>query len=113
MCDVQEYLKLRIAHVTSLKAGGDSPYPHKFVVTISLADFIDNYGDVNDGEQHPDVVSVAGGNSFILFWFLFCFLSNVDIISRWLAIGIVMLSVCLYVCNTVVKNQCDWHMNAM
>lgn len=59
-CNVQEYLKLRTAHVNSLKAAGDSPYPHKFVVSISLTDFIDTYGDVGDGEQHPDVVSVAG-----------------------------------------------------
>jgi len=64
MCNVQEYLKLRTAHVNFLKATGDSPYPHKFVVTISLADFIDKYGDVGDGQQHPDVVSVAGVNIF-------------------------------------------------
>jgi len=81
MCDVQEYLKLRTAHVTSLKASGDSPYPHKFVVTISLSEFIDKYGDVNDGEQHPDVVSVAGVTIFF-FMFIFCFLWTVSLIHR-------------------------------
>jgi len=65
VCNVQEYLKLRTAHVNSLKAAGDSPYPHKFVVTISLTEFIEKYCDVNDGEQHADVVSVAGEFSTI------------------------------------------------
>lgn len=58
--DPNEYLKLRTAHVNSLKAAGDSPYPHKFVVTTSLTEFIEKYEHVNDGMQHPDVVSVAG-----------------------------------------------------
>jgi lysyl-tRNA synthetase class 2 len=57
---VQEYLKLRTAHVNALKAAGDSPYPHKFNVSISLTAFNEKYSNVNDGEQHPDVVSVAG-----------------------------------------------------
>lgn len=46
--------------MNSLKADDDSPYPHKFLVTISLTEFIEKYTHVNDGEQHPDVVSVAG-----------------------------------------------------
>jgi lysyl-tRNA synthetase class 2 len=58
--DPSEYLKLRTAHVTSLKESGDSPYPHKFHVSISLTDFIEKYSSVPDGEQHADVVSVAG-----------------------------------------------------
>jgi len=71
--NVQEYLKLRTAHVNALKAIGESPYPHKFLVTISLSDFIDKYSDINDGEQHADVVSVAGHFShyFILFYLFF------------------------------------------
>ena len=60
VCNVQEYLKLRLAHVNSLKSAGDSPYPHKFIVTISLTEFIEKYESVNDGTQHADVVSVAG-----------------------------------------------------
>jgi len=68
--NIKEYLKLRTAHVNSLKAAGDSPYPHKFVVTTSLTEFIEKYEDVNDGEQHPDVVSVAGNVLFILALFL-------------------------------------------
>jgi lysyl-tRNA synthetase class 2 len=58
--DPSEYLKLRTALVTSLKESGDSPYPHKFHVSISLTDFIEKYSSVPDGEQHADVVSVAG-----------------------------------------------------
>jgi len=70
-CFVQEYLKLRSAHVNSLKAAGDSPYPHKFVVTTSLTEFIEKYEHVGDGQQHPDIVSVTGVTLvLILFPFL-------------------------------------------
>ncbi|ESN93797.1 hypothetical protein HELRODRAFT_180666 [Helobdella robusta] len=58
--DPNEYLKLRLAHVSSLKAAGQSPYPHKFHVDISLTEFIEKYSSLNDGEHHADVVSVAG-----------------------------------------------------
>jgi len=72
-CFIQEYLKLRTAHVHSLKAAGDSPYPHKFVVTTSLTEFIETYQHINDGEQHSDIVSVAGKltSSLIQGHFLF------------------------------------------
>jgi len=90
LCNVQEYLKLRTAHVNSLKAIGDSPYPHKFVVTISLSEFIDKYGDVSDGEQHPDVVSVAGV-TLSRFIFYFCLLT-VDILM--LMAGLAHLNQC-------------------
>lgn len=57
---LQEYLKLRLAHISNLKEIGESPYPHKFNVTISLSDFIEKYQDLKEGEHHEDVVSVAG-----------------------------------------------------
>jgi len=47
-------------HVEQLKRKGESPYPHKFHVSISLSEFIEKYHDVGDGQHHPDVVSVAG-----------------------------------------------------
>jgi len=75
--NIQEYLKLRTAHVNSLKAAGDSPYPHKFVVTTSLTEFIEKYEHVNDGTQHPDVVSVAGD---LLLLFMTIFVLVVDIL---------------------------------
>jgi lysyl-tRNA synthetase class 2 len=58
--DPSEYLKLRLAHVASLKAANEPPYPHKFHVSISLTDFIAKYNGLSDGEHHVDVVSVAG-----------------------------------------------------
>ncbi|KAI0221135.1 Lysine--tRNA ligase [Lamellibrachia satsuma] len=59
--DPHEYLKLRSQHVASLKAAGESPYPHKFQVTISLNDFIDKYeNNIDAGQTLSDVVSVAG-----------------------------------------------------
>lgn len=58
--DPSEYRKLRMEHVEQLKRKGESPYPHKFHVSISLSEFIEKYHDVGDGQHHPDVVSVAG-----------------------------------------------------
>ena len=58
----QEYFKLRMEQVNSLKAKGESPYPHKFHVEMSLSEYIEKYndttspGEVNLNEQ----VSVAG-----------------------------------------------------
>ena len=59
-CSLQEYLKLRLGHISNLKETGESPYPHKFNVTISLSDFIEKYQDLKEGEHHEDIVSVAG-----------------------------------------------------
>ena len=56
----QEYLALRSAHVAALKAAGESPYPHKFHVSISLTDFIQRYESIQPGETLEDVVSLAG-----------------------------------------------------
>lgn len=49
---------------------GPHPYPHKFHVSISLADFIEKYKDIKDGEHHPDVVSVAGRWGVDVGWLL-------------------------------------------
>ncbi|XP_050670073.1 lysine--tRNA ligase isoform X2 [Leptidea sinapis] len=58
-----EYYKLRTAAVEALKNGdkNDHPYPHKFVVTISLEEFIEKYNDLNSGDVLENVtVSIAG-----------------------------------------------------
>lgn len=59
---LQEYFKLRSNWVSQLKAINDSPYPHKFHVSISLEDFIEKFKDiVKDGETlENEVHSVAG-----------------------------------------------------
>lgn len=57
-----EFFKLRSAAVVELKKLPEThPYPHKFNVTISLENFIDQYsGTINDGETLSEEVSVAG-----------------------------------------------------
>ena len=46
--------------MANLKAAGESPYPHKFQVTMSLTDFIEKYENIEADQTLPDVVSVAG-----------------------------------------------------
>ena len=47
--------------VTSLKEKGDSPYPHKFKVDLSLEDFIAKFSSIKAGEHLTDqVLSLAG-----------------------------------------------------
>lgn len=57
-----EYFKLRSKAVEELKADpATHPYPHKFHVSISLADFIEQYSSLEDGQSLDDVkVQVAG-----------------------------------------------------
>ncbi|OQR66141.1 lysine--tRNA ligase-like, partial [Tropilaelaps mercedesae] len=59
--DATDYLRLRTAAVTQLKAKGECPYPHKFHVDISLENFIEKYSHLEIGQVLEDVkLSVAG-----------------------------------------------------
>ncbi|KAK2151477.1 hypothetical protein LSH36_362g05000 [Paralvinella palmiformis] len=60
--DPNEYFRLRSQQVANLKAANESPYPHKFNVSLSLTNFIKQYDDhVQPGQILEDVVvSVAG-----------------------------------------------------
>ncbi|XP_015917437.1 lysine--tRNA ligase [Parasteatoda tepidariorum] len=59
--DAAEYFKIRLQAIEDLKAAGKSPYPHKFHVSMSLTDFVDQYNNLNPAEILKDVnVSVAG-----------------------------------------------------
>ncbi|XP_021925769.1 lysine--tRNA ligase isoform X2 [Zootermopsis nevadensis] len=56
-----EFFRLRSQAVAQLKQTDEHPYPHKFHVSISLAEFIDTYDHVSDGEILDGIeVSVAG-----------------------------------------------------
>ena len=47
--------------MAALKDSGDSPYPHKYEVSISLKNYIDKYEAITKaGEFLTDIVSVAG-----------------------------------------------------
>ncbi|CAH3015072.1 unnamed protein product [Porites evermanni] len=58
--DPNQYYKIRSQAVEALKATDESPYPHKFHVSISLSEFIEKYKDVEDGTWNDDLVSVSG-----------------------------------------------------
>ncbi|CAF0739629.1 unnamed protein product [Didymodactylos carnosus] len=58
--DPNEYYKLRLHHIQSLKEAGETVYPHKFHVSTSLHDFIEKYTHLTNEEIHGDCVSVAG-----------------------------------------------------
>eukprot|EP00096_Caligus_rogercresseyi_P013403 TRINITY_DN6059_c0_g1_i1.p1 TRINITY_DN6059_c0_g1~~TRINITY_DN6059_c0_g1_i1.p1 ORF type:complete len:540 (+),score=132.84 TRINITY_DN6059_c0_g1_i1:148-1767(+) len=56
-----EYLKLRSNAIQGMKSNGESPYPHKFDVSISIAEFIEKYSGLEEGQMLDDVeVRVAG-----------------------------------------------------
>lgn len=58
--DPNQYYKIRSQAIQALKAGTESPYPHKFHVSTSLTEFIEKYKDVADGTWAEDVVTVSG-----------------------------------------------------
>jgi lysyl-tRNA synthetase class 2 len=59
--DAREYYKLRVDMVNSLREKNIEPFPHKFHVSISIAEFVKKYGHLNNGEILEDVTeSVAG-----------------------------------------------------
>ncbi|CAB3996965.1 lysine--tRNA ligase isoform X2 [Paramuricea clavata] len=58
--DPNKYFEIRSNAVANLKQSSTLPYPHKFHVSISLQEFIEKYGDCEEGKWLEDVVSVAG-----------------------------------------------------
>jgi len=58
--DPNEYFKLRSSAVAKLKEDGETPYPHKFSVSISLTDFIEKYSHIQPGDSLAELVSVSG-----------------------------------------------------
>ncbi|CAF0753763.1 unnamed protein product [Adineta ricciae] len=58
--DPNEYYKMRVHHIQQLKQAGETVYPHKYHVSISLRDYIDKYTHLQNEEVHEDIVSVAG-----------------------------------------------------
>lgn len=59
--DPSEYFKLRTTFVNEQKKQGLNPYPHKFVVSISLTDYIENYSHLKDGDVDQSKVETISG----------------------------------------------------
>ena len=58
---LQQYFKNRLKHVASLRAAGEEPYPHKFSVTMSIPEYVEQYKNIGNGEHLEDVtVKLAG-----------------------------------------------------
>ncbi|XP_075214830.1 lysyl-tRNA synthetase isoform X2 [Lycorma delicatula] len=55
-----EFFRIRSIAVTKLKESDCHPYPHKFVVSTSLEEFIEKYSSLKDGEILEKELSVAG-----------------------------------------------------
>jgi len=51
---------MRVQHIQTLKRAGETVFPHKFHVSLSLRDFVDKYSSLQANEVNEDVVSVAG-----------------------------------------------------
>lgn len=56
----QQYLLLRSQAILTQKKTGPSPYPHKFVVTLSLTDFIEQYQGLEPGQHGEGEANLAG-----------------------------------------------------
>jgi len=56
-----EYFKLRSIAVEELKTDSSHPYPHKFSVSVSLTNFLQEYERLKDGETLKDIVVKCAG----------------------------------------------------
>ncbi|CAO2838182.1 unnamed protein product [Amaranthus hypochondriacus] len=59
--DPTQYFENRVKSLAAQKVAGINPYPHKFFVTLSITEYIEKYGVLNNGDHLEDVqVSLAG-----------------------------------------------------
>lgn len=59
--DPTQYFENRVKSLAAQKAAGINPYPHKFYVTLSITEYIEKYGVLNNGDHLEDVqVSISG-----------------------------------------------------
>ena len=88
MFSLQQYFENRLKYLAALRAAGEEPYPHKFPVTKSIPEYVEQYKNIGNGEHLEDVtVKLAGIEirafiylvsiyhvSFVNFFFKFSFL---------------------------------------
>ncbi|KAI3834373.1 hypothetical protein MKW92_008034 [Papaver armeniacum] len=58
--DPTQYFENRNTWLASQKESGENPYPHKFTVSMTLAEYIKKYETLGNGEQLEEVVSLGG-----------------------------------------------------
>jgi len=58
--DPAAYKENRIKALEALESSGVNPWPHKFQVTITVAEFVGKYSNVEKDQKLDDVISVAG-----------------------------------------------------
>ncbi|CAF1704101.1 unnamed protein product, partial [Brassica napus] len=59
--DPTQYFENRLKYLAAEKAKGENPYPHKFAVSMSIPEYIEKYGSLNNGDHVEDAdVSLAG-----------------------------------------------------
>ncbi|VDN52603.1 unnamed protein product [Dracunculus medinensis] len=59
--DPQEYFNMRLSMINKRRKNGENPFPHKFQVTVSLADFVKKYDHIENGTVLVDtIVNIAG-----------------------------------------------------
>ncbi|XP_068483014.1 lysine--tRNA ligase, cytoplasmic-like isoform X2 [Phaseolus vulgaris] len=59
--DPTQYLENRLKYLAVQKAEGRNPYPHKFFVTMSLDEYIKEYGGLSEGQHLEDVSASLSG----------------------------------------------------
>ena len=58
---LQQYFENRLKYLAALRAAGEEPYPHKFPVTMSIPEYVEQYKNIGNGEHLEDVtVNLAG-----------------------------------------------------
>ncbi|KAJ3678218.1 hypothetical protein LUZ60_002021 [Juncus effusus] len=58
--DPTKYYENRLAMLDSLKASGENPYPHIFEVSMQIAEYIQKFRNLADGDRLTDSTSIAG-----------------------------------------------------
>ncbi|CAN0910734.1 Lysine--tRNA ligase, cytoplasmic [Linum grandiflorum] len=59
--DPTQFRENRLKYLDGLKAEGKNPYPHKFPVTMTIAEYVEKFGGLTNGEHLEDViVSLTG-----------------------------------------------------
>lgn len=71
---LQQYFENRLMYLAAGKKKGENPYPHKFLVSMSISEFIEKYTTLSNGDHvEDDQVSLAGMIHPSMKFVKFCF----------------------------------------